>query len=100
MAVNHDSLGLQTGSARVTTVHLDPDGLVEALTLDSEVDLYDRPGFDTITDLGAVDDVSLIGAASAVLIRRDDGALTTHPVAGDGESEVLAFTPLLISIET
>lgn len=95
VAVSHDSLSRQTGAARVAAVHLDDDGNVDALDLDSMVELVTRPGFDLITDLGAVADVGLIGAGTAALIRRADGTLTVHPVAGDGEVDRIAFSPAI-----
>lgn len=93
VAVSHDSIARQTGAARVAVVHLDATGMVEGLTLDAAVMLHARPGFDAIADLGAVEDMGLIGAGSAAMIRRTDGSMTTHPVTGDGETDHIAFIP-------
>lgn len=90
-AISYDTLGSDASSATVATVWLDSAGLAAGIDLDTAVPIVNRGGFDTITDLGAVPDMSLIGATSSVLLRRATGDLTVHPVTGDGVTEALTF---------
>ena len=91
VAVEHDTLGQASASAAIATVWLNSAGLAATIDLDAPVPLVTRPGFAAITDFGAVADVSLIGATTAVLIRRTNGDITVHPVTGDGTSATLTF---------
>lgn len=91
VAVVHDTIGAFSTAARVANVWLDDDGALAALDLDTEVPVYTRPGFDLIADMGAVDDMGLIGARSAVMIRRSTGEITLHEVTGDGITDQLTL---------
>lgn len=95
VAVEHDTLGQASATAQIATVWLNDAGLAVEVDLDTPVPLATRPGFAAITDLGAVPDMSMIGATSAVLVRRTTGNITLHPVTGDGTTATLTFpTPI------
>jgi hypothetical protein len=92
VAVQHDIIHRHGGSGRVGFVWVDDAGNVAALDLDATVPVRTRPGFDTISDMGAVPDMSLIGARSAAMIRRKTGLITIHELQGDGDTAELMFT--------
>lgn len=91
VAVSHDTLGEAQASAKVETVWLNSAGLAVSVDLDAVVPLVSGPGFDTITDMSSVTDMSLIGATSSALIRRANGDETLHAVTGSGETRTLTF---------
>ena len=91
VAVQHDLIERHGGTARVATVYLDADDMVTALDLDCEVPLVTRPSWDAIPDLGAVEDMSLIGASSAALIQGTDGGEAIHALTGDGLADHITF---------
>lgn len=95
VANQHDTIWSHGGSGRIDTVWLDADSDVVAIDLDCEVPIVARPGFDTLADFGAVEDVSLIGASTSAVIRRQTGDITIHPLLGDGSTSHLEFaTPI------
>ena len=96
VAVQHDTIGGNSASARIATVWVDEAGDVVALELDTEVPVVTRPGFPDIAAMSAVPDMSLIGARSAALIRRTTGEITLHPITGDdaGTATIEFDTPI------
>jgi hypothetical protein len=95
VANQHDTIWSHGGSGRIDTVWLNAASDVVAIDLDCEVPIVARPGFDTLADFGAVEDVSLIGASTSAVIRRQTGDITIHPLLGDGSTSHLEFaTPI------
>lgn len=94
VGVNHEMLTAQHGAARVVDVEFS-GGDISALILDDEVPVLNSPGFDVITDMSAVEDMSLIGALSGVAIRRA-GSVTVHAVANAaGSTDRIEFAPAI-----
>lgn len=91
VAVQHDLIERHGGTARVATVYLDTADMVTALDLDCEVPLVVRPSWAAISNLAAVEDMSLIGATSAALIQGTDGVDAVHPLTGDGDADHIVF---------
>lgn len=81
VGVANDVLSTQYGSGRVADWDLDSSGDITAIYLDNEPPVLTADTFSEITDLSAVDDMSLIGARSGVVLRRSNGTTTTHEIA-------------------
>lgn len=91
VAVQHDLIERHGGTARAATIWFDADDMVFAIDLDCEVPLVTRPSWAAIDSMAAVDDMSLIGARSAAMVRRSTGLTTVHPLLGDGASARITF---------
>lgn len=91
VAVQHDLIERHGGTARAATVWFTDDDMVAALDLDCEVPLVSRASWAAIADLSTVEDMSLIGASSAAMIRRATGLTTVHPILGDGPADHIVF---------
>ncbi len=95
VGVTHDTLHNQSGFGRISTVQISGPN-VTGITLDSDVPVFNEGGMDTITDMSAVTDMSLIGRTTGAAIRHTDGAISVHLLSNaTGETDVLTFdTPV------
>jgi hypothetical protein len=91
IGVQHDSLELQSGAARVSDISFDGSGDITAIQLDSTVPVRITTDLLSVSDLFAVPDLLALGARTGAMIRRAGGA-TVHELAGaDGDTDTLTF---------
>lgn len=91
IGVQHDSLEIHSGSARVIDLILDGAGDVTALRLDGAVPVRITTDLLSVSDLFAVPDLLALGARTGAVVRRAGGA-TIHELTGaDGDSDTLTF---------
>jgi len=92
VAVSHDVIDRLHAAARLEGLETDGDGAIVGVTLDSPVPVYDEPDMLGVDDMLAVPDMALVGAATAVSIRRRDGGFLQATVSGgSGTRAELAF---------
>lgn len=80
----HETIDETIGFARIIDVTFDGSGDVTSIVVDSGLPEFGEDGFDDITDMGLVEDMGMIGAASGIAIRRTDGTVLTAAVTVSG----------------
>lgn len=95
VGVMHDSLEVQSGTARVLDVEFDSAGSVTALLLDGAVPVQNGTELLSVTDVLAEPDMLSIGGRTGCVIRRA-GSVTTHAVSNaSGTTDRLTFAPAI-----
>lgn len=77
IGLTHETIDETVGFARIADITFNGGGQITAMRLDSQLPGFGEPGFDAITDMGAVLDMGMIGETAGVMIRRTDGAMLT-----------------------
>jgi hypothetical protein len=96
VAVQHDLISALSGSGRVVGWTANNAGLVDAVQLDSAVEVINEPAVLAVTDVLAVPDVLKLGLSSGVVIRGASGPATARALSNaTGTTDVLQFaTPI------
>jgi len=82
VAVHHDMLIRQAGTARIKARVLDLSGDITGLVLDSLVPVADEPDMLGVADMLDVADMLLVGASTGITIRRADGSIVVLELSG------------------
>lgn len=80
VGVVSDVLSDRVFSGRIVDFDFDGSGDIEAVRIETELDLTAEPTWADITDLSAVTNMALIGAKFGMAIRRKGETVTTHEV--------------------
>lgn len=91
VGINHDTLKHHSGSARIKSIEYDVNGDISSITLDSKVEVKNKPKMLAISSILGVTSMLDIGARTAFAVRRTTGVSTVHvtDAATDGETATL-----------
>lgn len=106
VGIQHDTMMRRTASALVKRKVLS-GGNITSLVLETKVALFNEPDLHAVTDIHTVADVHLVGLDMGMLIRREDGTISSHDlsnVTGETDTVTLA-TPIadtvnIVGLET
>ncbi|MCI5078740.1 hypothetical protein [Oricola sp.] len=100
IGINHWIFEEYAGSARVEAVDVS-GGMIQGVWLDQTIPVVKEPLINDVADLTTIEDMTLLGLTTAVMIRNADGTMTTHVVANDtGDADYLAFeTPIAVDTD-
>lgn len=77
IGLTHETIDETVGFARIADITFNGGGQITAIRVESQLPGFGEPGFDAITDMGAVIDMGMIGETAGVMIRRTDGTMLT-----------------------
>lgn len=77
IGLTHETIDETVGFARIADITFNGGGQITSMRLDSQLPGFGEPGFNAITDMGAVLDMGMIGETAGVMIRRTDGTMLT-----------------------
>ena len=82
----HETIDDTVGFGRVIDMTFNGGGNITALTLDATMPVFGSAEWAAITDLGAVEDMGMIGLTAGVAIRKTTGTVTTAAVTVSGNT--------------
>lgn len=93
VGVAHDSLDELFAQGRIVDIE-ESGGLVDAITLDEEIDIQSEVTFDLLTDIDKAGDLSKYGTQTGVVVRRSNDTRTIHAISNAaGAASRLTFSP-------